>query len=61
MKFAILIWLPRVNIVKMVEGKYKYEKYDTLVAVKDKLEERVQSLQLKNEMMQIDFNPVNAF
>lgn len=39
----------------------KYEKYDTLVEVKDKLEERVQAMQLKNETMQIDFNPVNAF
>ncbi len=39
----------------------KYEKYDKLVEIKDGLEEKVQSLQLKNEMMQIDFNPVNAF
>ena len=39
----------------------KSEKYDKLVEIKDTLEERVQLLQLKNEMMQIDFNPVNAF
>ena len=39
----------------------KFENYDKLVEIKDGLEEKVQSLQLKNEMMQIDFNPVNAF
>ena len=39
----------------------KYENYDKLVEIKDRLEERVQTLQLKNEAMQIDFNPVNAF
>lgn len=39
----------------------KYENYDTLIAVKDKIEEQAESMQLKNEMLQIDFNPVNAF
>lgn len=53
--------LGKVNDIFRFVFYVKYEKYDTLVAVKDKLEERVQSLQLKNEMMQIDFNPVNAF
>lgn len=53
--------LGKVNDIFRYVFYIKYEKYDTLVAVKDKLEERVQSLQLKNEMMQIDFNPVNAF
>ena len=53
--------LGKVNDIFRFVFYIKYEKYDTLVEVKDKLEERVQSLQLKNEMMQIDFNPVNAF
>lgn len=39
----------------------KYENYDKLVEVKDTLEERVQAMQLKNEMLQMDFDPVNAF
>ncbi len=39
----------------------KYENYDKLVEIKDKLEERVQEMQRKNVSMQIDFNPVNAF
>ena len=39
----------------------KYEKYDKLVEIKDALEEQVQNMQLKNESMQIDFDPVNAF
>ena len=39
----------------------KYENYDKLIEIKDRLEERVQSMQLKEESMQIDFDPVNAF
>ena len=39
----------------------KYEKYDKLIEIKDRLEEQVQDMQLKNESMQIDFDPVNAF
>lgn len=39
----------------------KYENYDTLIAVKDKIEEQAELMQLKNEMLQIDFNPVNVF
>ena len=37
------------------------EKYDTLVEIKDKLEEKINLLQLKQEMVQIDFNPMNVF
>lgn len=51
----------KVNDIFRFVFYVKYEKYDTLVEVKDKLEERVQAMQLKNEMLQIDFNPVNAF
>lgn len=39
----------------------KEEKYDKLIELKDALESHVQSLQLKNELMQIDFDPVNTF
>ena len=39
----------------------KYEKYDKLIEIKDELEAQVQGMQLKNESMQIDFDPVNAF
>ena len=39
----------------------KYEKYDTLVEIKDALEEKAAMLQSSKEMLQIDFNPVNAF
>lgn len=39
----------------------KEEKYDKLIELKDALEGHVQSLQLKNELMQIDFDPVNTF
>lgn len=39
----------------------KDEKYGKLIELKDVLESHVQSLQLKNEMMQIDFDPVNTF
>lgn len=53
--------LGKVNDIFRFVFYVKCEKYDKLVEVKDKLEERVTSLQLKNESMQIDFNPVNAF
>ena len=38
-----------------------FEKYDKLIEIKDELEAQVQGMQLKNESMQIDFDPVNAF
>ena len=51
----------RVNDIFRFVFYIKYEKYDTLVEIKDKLEERASSLQLKNEIVQMDFNPVNLF
>lgn len=51
----------KVNDIFRFVFYIKYEKYDKLVEVKDKLEERAASLQLKNEMLQIDFNPMNTF
>ncbi|MCH5271779.1 MAG: primosomal protein N' [Lachnospiraceae bacterium] len=39
----------------------KYEKYDKLVEIKDALEEKAAALQSSQEMLQIDFNPVNTF
>ena len=51
----------KVNDIFRFVFYVKYEKYDTLVEVKDKLEEKASSLQLKNEIVQIDFNPVNLF
>ncbi len=39
----------------------KYENYNTLIEIKDKLEENAIKLLQKNEMLQIDFNPVNTF
>lgn len=51
----------KVNDIFRFVFYVKYEKYGKLVEVKDKLEERVASMQLKNEMLQIDFNPMNTF
>lgn len=39
----------------------KYENYVKLVEIKDVLEERAAELQSSQEMLQIDFNPVNPF
>ena len=39
----------------------KFEKYDKLVEIKDALEEKAAALQSSKEMLQIDFNPINAF
>lgn len=54
-------FIGKVNDIFRFVFYVKYEKYDKLVEVKDKLEERAAAMQLKNEMLQIDFNPVNAF
>lgn len=51
----------RVNDIFRFVFYVKHEKYDTLVEIKDKLEEKINSLQLKQEMVQIDFNPMNLF
>ena len=51
----------KVNDIFRFVFYVKYEKYDTLVEIKDKLEEKINLLQLKQEMVQIDFNPMNVF
>ncbi len=51
----------KVNDIFRFVFYVKHEKYDTLVEVKDKLEEKINLLQLKQEMVQIDFNPMNLF
>lgn len=53
--------LGKVNDIFRFVFYVKYEKYDKLVEMKDALESRVQSMQLRNESMQIDFDPVNTF
>lgn len=53
--------LGKVNDIFRFVFYVKCENYDKLVAVKDRLEEQAAAMQLKNEMLQIDFDPVNAF
>lgn len=38
----------------------KSERYDTLIQIKDLLEETVSGLQLRNEIVQFDFDPMNT-
>lgn len=51
----------RVNDIFRFVFYVKYENYDKLIEIKDMLEEETAAMQLKNELLQIDFNPVNAF
>ncbi|MDE6127942.1 MAG: primosomal protein N', partial [Lachnospiraceae bacterium] len=51
----------RVNDIFRFVFYVKHENYGKLIEVKDKIEEQALGMQLKNEMLQIDFNPVNAF
>lgn len=51
----------RVNDIFRFVFYVKYENYDKLIEIKDMLEEEAAAMQLKNELLQIDFNPVNAF
>lgn len=39
----------------------KGREYADLIQIKDTLEEEIKRLQLKNEMVQFDFNPINTF
>lgn len=51
----------KVNDIFRFVFYVKYENYDKLIEIKDMLEEETAAMQLKNELLQIDFNPVNAF
>ena len=51
----------RVNDIFRFVFYVKYENYDKLIEIKDMLEEEAAAMQLKNELLQIDFNPVNTF
>ena len=50
----------RINDIFRFVFYVKSAKYDRLVEVKDMLEQKVQGLQLKMEMVQFDFDPMNT-
>ncbi len=50
----------RINDIFRFVFYVKCAKYDTLVKVKDALEEKIQGEQLRTEVVQFDFDPVNT-
>ena len=50
----------RINDIFRFVFYVKSAKYDTLVKVKDALEEKIQGEQLRTELVQFDFDPVNT-
>ena len=50
----------RINDIFRFVFYVKSAKYDTLVKVKDALEEKIQGEQLRTEVVQFDFDPVNT-
>lgn len=50
----------RINDIFRFVFYVKCAKYDTLVKVKDVLEEKIQGEQLRTELVQFDFDPVNT-
>ena len=50
----------RINDIFRFVFYVKSAKYDTLVKVKDVLEEKIQGAQLRTEQVQFDFDPVNT-
>lgn len=50
----------RINDIFRFVFYVKSAKYDTLVKVKDVLEEKIQGEQLRTEVVQFDFDPVNT-
>ncbi len=50
----------RINDIFRFVFYVKHEKYDTLVKVKDLLEEKIQIWQTKTESVQFDFDPMNT-
>ena len=51
----------RINDIFRFVFYVKSEKYDTLVFVKDRLEENIKSRSLQKESVAFDFDPINAF
>lgn len=51
----------RINDIFRFVFYLKCENYDKLIKVKDMLETKIQELQLKNEIVQFDFDPMNSF
>ena len=52
--------ISRVNDIFRFVFYVKCAKYDTLVQIKDNLEEKLKDCRLKDEMVQFDFNPMNT-
>ena len=50
----------RINDIFRFVFYVKCEKYDKLIHVKDILEQKIQMMQLVNELVQFDFDPVNT-
>ena len=51
----------KINDIYRFVFYVKCKNYVYLTEVKDKLEEEILTLQLKNEMVQFDFDPMNTF
>lgn len=50
----------RINDIFRFVFYVKCAKYDKLIQVKDLLEEKIQGMQLTNELVQFDFDPMNT-
>ncbi|MCM1344147.1 MAG: primosomal protein N' [Muribaculaceae bacterium] len=50
----------RINDIFRFVFYVKCAKYDTLIHIKDRLEQKIQMMQLVNELVQFDFDPVNT-
>ncbi len=51
----------KINDIYRFVFYVKSPQYDILTAIKDELEQNINQMQLKNEMVQFDFDPMNAF
>ena len=50
----------RINDIFRFVFYVKCTKYDKLIHIKDILEQKIQVMQLTNEMVQFDFDPLNT-
>lgn len=51
----------KVNDVYRYVFYIKYENYETLIEIKDLLEEKIEAMELKSEGVQFDFDPMNSY
>lgn len=66
-ELGICVLGPKEGLLEKANDIYRFafymknKNYEVLVQIKDKLEKKIEELELKQESVQFDFNPINTF